>query len=235
MTIQPRDSHVGVTWPEAHVYAMDFRADAISEERLAHFAVPLPTALTHAVLIRRFEFAAGRFCAAKALAAAGAPLTTVGIGPSRAPIWPSGFIGSITHVRGHVAAIAASTAVFAGLGIDCEEIADEVRAQSIRRLILTAEDEQVLAASQLTEAQGVTLIFSAKESIYKCLNPLVGAYFDFQDAAITDLDLNQGTFSFKLLKTIGGGFSSDFSHSGLFKISAGRIFTGVALAKTARP
>src|SRR4030081_3796126 len=71
----------------------------------AAFALPLspatrwrlPQALRHATQKRQREFLAGRWCAEKALQCLGAGSTHVAMAKDRAPIWPAGVVGSITH------------------------------------------------------------------------------------------------------------------------------------------
>src|SRR3979409_1002599 len=57
----------------------------------------LPQALRHATQKRQREFLAGRWCAEEALQCLGAGSTHVAMAKDRAPIWPDGVVGSITH------------------------------------------------------------------------------------------------------------------------------------------
>lgn len=73
----------------------------------------------NAVETRRREFTTARLCAREALIALGfasAPILQDG---SRAPIWPEGVVGSITHCAGFRAAVARRETV-RSLGIDAE-------------------------------------------------------------------------------------------------------------------
>src|SRR5438876_615194 len=60
--------------------------------------------------VRRREFTAGRVCARDALQQLGGPRCAILRDPSRAPIWPEGFVGSISHAAGYCVAAAARTA-----------------------------------------------------------------------------------------------------------------------------
>ena len=53
------------------------------------------------------EFAAGRACARRALATFGMPGAVLLAAPDRQPLWPTGFVGSITHTAGFCAAAVA--------------------------------------------------------------------------------------------------------------------------------
>jgi 4'-phosphopantetheinyl transferase EntD len=92
----------------------------------AAFALPLsaelrsrlPQALRHAIQKRQREFLAGRWCAKQALQCLGAGSTDVAMAEDRAPIWPDGVVGSITHTGDFAAAAVAWAADIAALGID---------------------------------------------------------------------------------------------------------------------
>lgn len=130
-------------------------------------------ALTSAAApLRRREFAAGRNLARAAL-------TRIGLAPcaipraDRAPVWPRGAVGSITHTRELVAACVARASDLRGVGIDLER-AGRVAGRVRRRILTPTEltDHSVLDAD--------TLRFACKEAIYKAVHPMVGEYFGFQ-------------------------------------------------------
>ena len=70
------------------------------------------------------ELEAGRAYAKRALAMIGIENVDLPVGPDRAPRWPEGVVGSLTHVRGlngsHVAAAVGWARDIRGLGIDVE-------------------------------------------------------------------------------------------------------------------
>jgi len=78
--------------------------------------------LARAVPARVLEFTTGRSCARAALARLGCPPVAIAVGDEREPLWPPGFIGSITHRPGHCAAAVARCEphLIAGLGFDAE-------------------------------------------------------------------------------------------------------------------
>src|SRR5690606_6132023 len=80
-----------------------------------------------------------------------------------------------------------------------------------------------------SDRQYLTLIFSAKESIFKCLYPLVQQYFDFRHAVIR-LDAQQpGHFHFELLKDLGGEFDEGYTASGYYELADNFVHTAVIL------
>src|SRR4051794_33065331 len=76
-----------------------------------------------AVPPRRAEYAAARECARSALRRLGVPEAAVPAGPDRAPMWPTGIVGSMTHVDGYRAAAVGRAGSWTGIGIDAEVLA----------------------------------------------------------------------------------------------------------------
>ncbi|MBN1173619.1 MAG: 4'-phosphopantetheinyl transferase, partial [Micromonosporaceae bacterium] len=57
--------------------------------------------VARAVPRRRAEFTTGRHCARLALASLGVEPAAILAGPDRAPRWPAGIVGTITHCDGY--------------------------------------------------------------------------------------------------------------------------------------
>jgi 4'-phosphopantetheinyl transferase EntD len=139
-----------------------------------------------AVPKRRAEFLAGRFAAQMALQKLGVD-AALGRDEDGVPIWPSGVCGSITHgARLALCAVARGSAL-RSIGIDAEGLLSESTKEELMARICRT-DERRLMASRLAwpEHHLVTLAFSAKESLYKCLHPLVGRFMDFTAASVVD-------------------------------------------------
>ncbi|KAF0175548.1 MAG: phosphopantetheinyl transferase PptA [Rhodobacteraceae bacterium] len=132
-----------------------------------------------AVPHRLAEFAAGRAAARQALAALGLPKVAIPMGADRAPIWPQGAVGSISHCAGACMAVAGQQADFAGIGLDLEPA--QPLARDLWPSILRPEE---VAADGLDALR----IFVAKEAAYKAQYPLSRQVFDFQILRITFQD-----------------------------------------------
>ena len=157
---------------------------------------------------RRAEFAAGRSLARHALAALGAPACALPSGPGGAPVWPAGYLGSITHSRDHAAAAVARQTDLRALGIDLET---GLRFKpGMERLVLLPAEIETLP-TQAGRALAATLRFCAKEAFYKMQYPLTGQRLGFHDAR-ADLG-DDGTVRLTLLPAVAGW-------------PAGQIFTG---------
>jgi 4'-phosphopantetheinyl transferase EntD len=127
-----------------------------------------------AVPQRRAEFAAGRAAATTAMRMLGFPAAAIPMGPDRAPVWPAGLSGSITHTR--QMALAALTRAPALIGIDLEPD-DAVTPLMWDAVFLPAERARIDADPD--PVRMATLIFCAKEATYKAQYPLTRLLFGF--------------------------------------------------------
>lgn len=189
----------------------------------------------HAAARRVAEFSLGRGCARAALgrldpALADAPILRT---RGRMPCWPQGYVGAITHHRGHAAAAAARVEDYRGLGLDLETLRPLSQAL-LRRILRPEEHERLWAIDAARRAVGAMVIFSAKESIFKAVNPIAGAYLGFQDAAVEwpgeELPCNaRGRFRWRLYKDCGPGFPAGYQGEGEFILTDEAVLSGVWL------
>lgn len=140
-------------------------------------------ALSRAVPERRAEFARGRACARAGLADLGFDPVAIPMGPDRAPIWPGGSIGSITHCAGMIAAAVGRAERFSGIGLDAEPRGALEAGLADR--IATAPERAAAGIDGLVPGPELPrLIFSAKEVVHKCAHPVSRITLDFLDVAI---------------------------------------------------
>ncbi len=204
--------------PDVAVAARDPRRDhgAIHPAEAAQVA--------RAVRKRRLEFAAGRHAAAAALARLGREPHAVLAGPDRAPIWPHGILGSISHSDTACIAVLARATGCASVAVDVEE--DAPLPDDLIDTICTPE-EQARLMNVPSQGHRAKLIFSAKECAYKLQYPLTGATFGF-DRIHIDADLDGGTFR-AIFRQTTGGFPAGSALAGRFAVSGGLIVTAMML------
>ncbi|MBG6102165.1 4'-phosphopantetheinyl transferase EntD [Micromonospora vinacea] len=181
-----------------------------------------------AVQTRRRDFAAGRICARRALHDLGLPMTAVPAAADRAPVWPAGVVGSITHTAGYCAAAAAHTTDIRSVGMDAEQHR-EVN-PGVRRLVLLPEEEAACARLPGGTYWPVVL-FSAKETVYKVWYPVVRSWLDFHDARL-DIDPDAGTFTARIAPArvdAARDHDAPASITGRFVIADGLVRTAAAL------
>jgi 4'-phosphopantetheinyl transferase EntD len=137
-------------------------------------------AVAKAVDRRRMEFAAGRDCARRALAELDRPAAAILRGPDRAPIWPPGIVGSITHNAGYCAAVVASDQSFRAIGIDAEPIG--AVADDLADLVVAPEERTDFdTLSPPGGADWPTLTLCLKEAAYKAHYAVFREFVSFHD------------------------------------------------------
>ncbi len=159
-----------------------FDADKLGDDSFHEAGITLHASLSNAVAKRKAEYLAGRWCARAALAQLGVD-GLPGLNSDRSPAWPEGTLGSITHSHGVAEVMVADARDWLTVGLDTECWVNPERAARLERELLTEEELKALAGmSPLQRANRLTLIFSAKESLFKALYPLTGKRFYFHDA-----------------------------------------------------
>ncbi len=147
------------------------------------------------------------------------------------PEWPSGWVGSITHSGSTAACIIGKKSDFQGLGIDLEPVINANRSSVIKEQI--GSDQEVRTLHSLEEERlGVTLLFSAKEALYKALAPMVDRFITFHEATCIAFDTECLTFglSRQLQLALGGrAFIKVF-----YRIQGQRITTLCIIEKALR-
>jgi 4'-phosphopantetheinyl transferase EntD len=129
---------------------------------------------------RLAEFRAGRQAARRAMAALGVAEAAIPMAADRAPLWPAGLVGSISHCDGLCLALVARAAQVRGLGLDVEVLRD--LPAEIWSTVLRPEELQALPLEHPGKA--ALRYFVAKEAVYKAQYPISECLFDFQTIGI---------------------------------------------------
>src|SRR5918992_4539589 len=121
---------------------------------------------------RRREFGTVRWCARKALRQLGVPAVSILPDEDRAPRWPVGVVGSMTHCAGYRAAVVARSRELCGVGIDAEP--HGALPSPADDLVLRPEER-----TRLHELSGADpelhwdrIVVCAKEAVFKAWFPL---------------------------------------------------------------
>jgi 4'-phosphopantetheinyl transferase EntD len=156
--------------------------------------------VVRAVPKRVQEFAAGRLCARRALTEFGIVDFPVRVAGDRQPVWPGSMVGSITHTAGYCAAVVAERRSVAALGLDSEVVGD-VKAELWPRVCVPTESAWVESLPASEQPAAVTLIFSVKESFYKCQFALVGERLNFHDVRVEAASWGASSGAFRIQPT----------------------------------
>ncbi len=198
--------------------------------------VEVPLELAHALPARKAAFRAGRYCAQRALRRALPELTAapIAIGADRAPLWPAGAVGAITHTTGFAAAAVARAADAWGVGLDAEPIlSGDAVDMVLKHAVRPPELAPLRGRTSLSEPALLTVCFSAKETLFKCLYPSVGRYFDFSDVVIVDVSEADASFLAEV-NLVTGALPRGGRIAGRFVIDGELVQTGIALLRDDR-
>jgi 4'-phosphopantetheinyl transferase EntD len=178
--------------------------------------------IIRAVPKRKREFVSGRACARAALAGLGCRAQSIAAGPDRAPIWPDGYVGSISHTSSLCLAVAGRSSDFLSIGVDLEPNTplDLAVARSILSVAEWRDIESDLGLAKM--------VFVAKEAVYKAYYPLTKTFLHFTDVSIrVSQDRNSLTAWLRHpTKPLPGG---QRVFSGRFLLSADHCFALVAI------
>ncbi|WP_421552156.1 4'-phosphopantetheinyl transferase family protein [Pseudomonas yamanorum] len=228
----PLDAHwpLPVALPGTVLLSTRFDPSLLAIGDFQRSAVPPPASIQRSVAKRQAEFLAGRLCARAALQQLDGLDCVPAIGEDRAPVWPAHISGSITHSTGHAAAIVAHKTQWRGLGMDLENLLTLERAERLAGEILTPDELQRMAAGPREQiAQLVTLTFSAKESLFKALYPIVQKRFYFEHAELLEWSDN-GHARLRLLTDLSAEWCHGKELEAQFAVDEGQLLTLVAVA-----
>ncbi len=151
--------------------------------------------LIHTARQKRIEsFSSGRQSARLAMQRAGLDVTELLREPGGNAQWPSTCKGSISHCANMALALVTTEPNVAALGVDIEQICQFDKA-TLAITCNTAEQQWLNEHSELTWAE--TALFSIKESLFKCINPITSTWFDFHDISILNfISIDNGSSDF---------------------------------------
>ncbi len=193
--------------------------------------IRLSESIANTSLKRKSDFLAGRISANKALRKIGAEDALTDTDSQHLPRWPPGYVGSISHTDGIAVSAVSLETYCTAVGIDAELTMD---LDSIHFLYkeLTVENEWEVLIRQNTaipKSTLLTLIFSAKESLYKALYPLVREFFDFQAARVESISVERREFSIVLTRAWNDTFYKGLKLVGDFRVYDGFVVTGLVI------
>ena len=218
----------------SHYFCVNFNWQDLDEDFFTSQGISLPQSMKEDVPKKKAHFLGGRYCAHKALSMMEKKeseisnsyedkqdkLVPIQKNEQGAPIWPAGVIGSITHTENFIGAVVESFDNLRGVGIDTEKILGPQSVVMVESLVATEEEKR--KSLSFDPFEYFTLIYSAKESIFKCLNPIIQKYIEFHDVTIDSVSFDSKVFTFKLLKVLNEEFREGMSFEGTFHLDQGQ-------------
>ena len=181
---------------------------------------------------RQLEFIAGRICARQALQAFGVMHWPLRPGRDRAPIWPEGFVGSISHCPNRCVAVVGSSQDFLALGFDVEP-AQPLETRTANYICTGSEIAHFRELGQYDPNLWATLAFSAKESAFKAYSVAHGYPLDFPEIH-TEFQVDGGALSGLIsiaIRRSAGPLEDGPALLGKWAIADGYLHTGVSILK----
>ena len=176
---------------------------------------------------RRAEFTMGRIYAHGALSRFGLESEPILRKlETREPAWPDSVWGSITHSAGFAAVAVGLKKEIKGVGIDLESFSRSVDFKISRHVCVNSELEWLESLPIKQAIRALRIIFSAKESIFKCLYPSTKTYLSFKDAAVA-VNETEKNFSFIIFKSFPGIIQQGFPHQGRYSEIDKMLLTSV--------
>ena len=118
---------------------------------------------------RNKEYLLGRLAIRDALGSLGNVPAWIRRDPlTKAPVWPKGVTGSLSHSSGLALAVVGDSPPILGLGVDIEKANRTIDPRIERHICNNDESEDLHSLHSENFAIRLLLTFSAKESLYKC-------------------------------------------------------------------
>jgi len=172
---------------------------------------------------RQREFAAARGLARGLFESLGLVAGPLLNGEDRAPIFPDGVVGSITHTAGYCGVVVGRASSYVGLGLDVEQA--EPLKPELLRMILADDERDAYDPTDPPALARAKLVFSAKEAAYKAQYALTRTYLGFSAMRI-EVDEGARTFRAIFREPSGSIFvpgdvlDGRFTHAGALVASA---------------
>ncbi|MDN2662332.1 4'-phosphopantetheinyl transferase superfamily protein [Psychromonas sp. 14N.309.X.WAT.B.A12] len=179
-----------------------FSSNRFNNDQFNTLEIPLPCSLDNAVAKRKSEFLAGRYLAKIAMKHLGVEGLNIPIDEHKAPAWPAGLLGSISHSKNTALCVITKSQNHNFIGIDIEHWLSTSDANSLVNNIVVDQSEYQIMLPHISFEQAITLIFSAKESLYKAIFKAFSHYVDFDVAMVTELDFTTKQLTLTLCQNL---------------------------------
>ncbi len=175
---------------------------------------------------RAREFGAGRAAARAAMDLLGHAARPILQGDDRAPVWPQGLVGSITHSDRDCLAVVTDDPEIRSLGLDLEPMV-ALDPALWPEICTDTEREWLASLGPSQRGNFAKLVFSAKEAVYKAQYPLSKTLIGFH-AITLNFDLASNSFTARFTRDVPG-FDARHLIDGRFAFLSGNLITGVEL------
>ncbi len=219
---------------DIQIISFEYHLDKFEHSLFNHLDINYIEKIQKSTVKRQAEFLAGRFAAVQALEKIGYINCDIPIGPNRSPTWPQGVVASITHTSNKALCAVATDENMQYLGIDLENILTPQAAKEIESIVLNRQEYDLIKSAHISFELALTLVFSAKESVFKALYPYVKRYFEFDSAQLSSFCLERGHIEFTLTEDLTSEYVACTKVSGHFVIENGTVLSCIYKPKSDR-
>jgi len=163
---------------------------------------------------RQKEYATVRQCAKKLLSALNIKTDYILSDDNNAPVWPDGICGSLSHSNTAYCAVIAKKENYNSIGIDIEDRSRKISPGAVK-FFVNPDEEKFINRIDDNFDLIIKIIFSAKESIFKLIYPLIKKKFYFKDVSVFP-DLANHSFTYKINNNLSEYFIKDKTLTGKF-------------------
>jgi 4'-phosphopantetheinyl transferase EntD len=178
-----------------------------------------------AVPVRLREFIAGRCCARKAMHRFGYGRFALLSRKDRAPIWPTGLVGSIAHTDEYSGAAVGLEKETFSIGLDIEKLG-RVTEDLYSSLFVERELDWLDNRGRYEKGLFATLIFSAKECFFKFQYPITHRLLGFKEVRVS-IDPARQRFEIHTLVSLEDALAGRLVFPGAYSVEMNTVFTGI--------
>lgn len=146
---------------------------------------------------RRNDFIAGRVALHLLCQKLGQDVPMINVDHQGMPIFPAPLKGSLSHSNGNLIGMMTSDPDIHSLGVDLESLVTSDRAERLHHKIGNVDEFNRLAKLYTTDV-AFTILFAAKEALFKAVYPLVKSMFWFEDAVLIGTQTEDNKLRFQL-------------------------------------
>ncbi len=196
------------------------------------YSIIPPSHITRSILRRQREFFFGRLCAKTAIWCLEPQFSgAISVEGARCPIFPAGISGSITPHgvilrRRYVYQIA-----MGNRGIDAEMLMSDRVAAEIHAQVASVRELTLFDFSGCPENIRLTLIFSAKEALFKAIYKDVRRILDFNTSKVIAVDWSGRRLLLRLTQDLGERMICGRTFVARFDVSETKVTTLVICNK----
>jgi 4'-phosphopantetheinyl transferase EntD len=132
----------------------------------------------------------------------------------------------LTHTGRFASAAVAATSAVGAIGIDTEDIVSPHAADAVSSVVACRDEVAAARRAGCDPLAALTVVFSAKESVFKCLSSRVGRVFEFHDVRFLDADPVTHTFVARVTNALSPKVPAGLLLVGRFEIDGRSVTAG---------